>query len=49
MAVWPRPCLDRPLLRRLDGIAERGRCVGGGGSALAGRQALLARGRGAHQ
>merc|ERR1719240_2614318 len=20
MAVWPRPCLERPLLRRLDGI-----------------------------
>lgn len=23
MAVWPRPCLERPLLRRLDGMARR--------------------------
>ena len=21
MLVWPRPCLERPLLRRLDGMA----------------------------
>lgn len=27
MAVWPRPCLDRPLLRRLDGIVF---CTGQG-------------------
>lgn len=25
MAVWPRPCLERPLLRRLDGMAQRAR------------------------
>eukprot|EP00429_Kryptoperidinium_foliaceum_P066607 CAMPEP_0176056684 /NCGR_PEP_ID=MMETSP0120_2-20121206/28229_1 /TAXON_ID=160619 /ORGANISM="Kryptoperidinium foliaceum, Strain CCMP 1326" /LENGTH=62 /DNA_ID=CAMNT_0017390191 /DNA_START=271 /DNA_END=456 /DNA_ORIENTATION=- len=24
MAVWPRPCLERPLLRRFDGIAACG-------------------------
>merc|ERR1719401_1132957 len=22
MAVWPRPCLERPLLRRLDGMVR---------------------------
>lgn len=22
--VWPRPCLERPLLRRLDGMAKFG-------------------------
>merc|ERR1719378_1252345 len=29
MAVWPRPCLERPLLRRLDGILARSRGVEG--------------------
>merc|ERR1719204_983439 len=43
MAVWPRPCLERPLLRRFDGMAgrragrrTRGGARQGGGRALAG-------------
>merc|ERR1719215_497335 len=29
MAVCPRPCFERPLLRRLEGMAAR--ALGGGG------------------
>ena len=30
VTVWPRPCLERPLLRRLDGMAGRERRATGG-------------------